>query len=137
MTKHDAETAFRDLRIVATYKGDKPAPWSSTNPNRNLVTVFRDAHRMSFNFWGLPAEPCLTERRELLTALRMAMDDAMNGSDSFELFCEDYDYDPDSRKAYKIYRACKEMHRKFMRLYMDDKDAFDATYEALTEELEG
>lgn len=136
MTKHTAETTFRDLRIVVTYKGDKPAPWSSTNLNRNLVTVFRGAHRMSFNFWGSPAEPRLTKHKDVLTAVRMAMDDAMNGSDSFELFCEDYDYDLDSRKAYKIYRACKETHRKFMRLYMDDKDAFDAAYEALNEVLE-
>ena len=136
MTKYNVEATLCGLRIVATYKGDKPAPWSSTNLNRHLVTVFRDAHRMSFNYWGSPAAPRLTERGELLEALRMAMDDAMSGSDSFELFCEDYGYDPDSRKAYKIYRACKEMHRKFMRLYMDDKYAFDVTYEALVDELE-
>jgi hypothetical protein len=40
----------------------------------------------------------------------------------FEEFCEELGYDPDSRKAERIYNECDKMARKLIRLFNDDEE---------------
>lgn len=52
---------------------------------------------------------------ELNTVLYSIMSDCSSAENSFtfEEFCSELGYDPDSRKAYKIWEACREQNEKF------------------------
>ena len=47
----------------------------------------------------------------------------------FEDFCSDLGYDPDSRKAERVWRACQETRGHMQRLFREDFDAFMAATE--------
>ena len=46
--------------------------------------------------------------------------DAISGSQSFEVFCDEMGYDEDSRKAEKIWKACQEATQKADNLSIGD-----------------
>lgn len=52
----------------------------------------------------------------LADVLNCLRSDAECGSESFENFCSDCGYDPDSRKAYGIWEACKDSRAKLAAL---------------------
>lgn len=60
---------------------------------------------------------------QILVLVPALKDIALAGADSFESFCDEFDYDIDSRKAEKIYKACKREYAKFERVsgFSDDE----------------
>lgn len=49
--------------------------------------------------------------------------DDQAGQETFESFCAEFDYDPDSRKAYATWEKCVETHKKLRRFLGSDFDA--------------
>ena len=55
-----------------------------------------------------------------ITAFYCFLGDAILGSQSFEVFCDEMGYDEDSRKAEKIWKACQEATQKADNLSIGD-----------------
>jgi hypothetical protein len=47
--------------------------------------------------------------------------DWQGGRETFEDFCSSFGYDEDSRKAYKIWEACKKSGEKLQKLFSADE----------------
>jgi len=67
---------------------------------------------------------------EVLASLRY---DAQAGQGSFDDFCSELGYDPDSREAERVHRACIAIRGKMERVFGED---FDALMDLDPEELE-
>lgn len=117
---------FDNLLVRATYKGDKPAPWSGEkypeNWNRHLVTVtnIETGARTSFDFWASIASPHINTVDDVLGALECFVSDATAGAEYFEDFCHEFGYDSDSITARRIYKACCRANAKLQRVYDGD-----------------
>lgn len=102
------------VHITAT-PGDKPAHWQPAGQHYR-VAIRTDLGRASFDYWG--------SRHDLengidcnpLDALGCFASDALSGYDSFKDFCGNFGYDTDSRKAERIWKACKASTTKAQRL---------------------
>lgn len=117
-----ATAKVQGYRVTATYRGDKAAPWEGKGPanyNRHTVTVSRDGKRLSFDFWASLIEPEVRDTDGLKSAFACFLSDAIAGARSFEEFCSEFGYDPDSRRAERIHRACQKALAKAERMGLD------------------
>jgi len=117
------------VNVSATYKGDKKwnvsdRPGAPQNWNNHRVTVTTENGKCSFEFWASIAHPKIQSESDIIGALSCFVSDAMSSKDSFEDFCSELGYDSDSRKAYKIFKACERSYVKFERI-IGDVDAYD------------
>jgi hypothetical protein len=89
------------------------------------VTIARGAEAVRINFHcgtghakdGVPTPPKL---QDVIYSLIM---DWQGGRETFKDFCACFGYDEDSRKAYKIWEACKANGEKLARLFSPDEIA--------------
>jgi len=109
---------FKNIRINAVYVGDEAAPFMPNNYNNHRVSVYNaDTHkRTSFKFWASMMSPELRTRYDALNALYCFIGDAVSGLDSFNDFCGNFGYDPDSRTAYKTWQTCQRSAAKALRV---------------------
>lgn len=121
--KHD----WKNWTVTATYTGSKAAPWGDGRENwnhHNVTVINRDnGKRTRFDFWASIMHPEIDTEYDLMNAFRCFVDDALAGSMSFHEFCADFGYDEDSRRAEKVWNACKRSTAKLTRIY--DGDLYD------------
>jgi hypothetical protein len=112
------KASFKNIRVSAVYVGDEPAPFLANNYHKHRVSVYNvdNRKRTSFKFWASVMNPELRSRYEVLNALYCFVSDAVSGLDSFEVFCSNFGYDPDSRSAYKIWQICQRSTVKALRV---------------------
>jgi hypothetical protein len=67
---------------------------------------------------------------DLLNALDCLISDAIAGEMDFYNFCNEFGYDFDSRKAEKVWKACKGATKKASRLFSDLYQTADQVREA-------
>lgn len=117
---------YQNYIVTANYTGSKPAAWNPSNYNHHTITVRNTdtGRKTSFDFWASIANPELETEYDILNAFRCFLEDACSGSESFEDFCSEYGYDTDSRKAEKVWKACKRAAVKFSRI-APDTDIYD------------
>ena len=111
-----------NYRIKATYQEDvKGFPFDdkdtmSHNKYNITITNMENKKRISFKFYGSFTDwqtgKIKLDRQELIYCLYCLLNDGLSGQDSFECFCSNFGYDEDSRKAYKIYKACQRSRDK-------------------------
>ena len=113
-----ATTTYKNFKITAEFDGLKVASWDEYNDRHNKVTIknLENGKRTSFDFWGSVRNPSLESDYDLLNAFCCFVSDALSGLYSFDEFCGEFGYDTDSRKAEKIYKACKRAYAKFERV---------------------
>lgn len=113
-----ATTTYKNFKITAEFDGLKVASWDEYNDRHNKVTIknLENGKRTSFDFWGSVRNPSLESDYDLLNAFYCFVSDALSGLYSFDEFCGEFGYDTDSRKAEKIYKACKRAYAKFERV---------------------
>ena len=70
--------------------------------------------------------PKFESEHDVLNAFYCFVSDALSGLDSFDEFCGEFGYDTDSRKAKKVYKACKRAYEKFKRVsgFADDDEFY-------------
>lgn len=115
---------FKNYKISSTFKGDKCWEMENANGlknwNNHIITVIdtETNRRLRFDFWSSIHQGYkdLEDEKALLWAFDCFLGDAISGEDSFEDFCSELGYDEDSRKAYKIWRACQRSADKFYRI---------------------
>jgi hypothetical protein len=120
---------FRDYSISAEYLGNKGAPFNDAkyenyNNHRVVVRNSKTRTRVQFEFWASLAEPELRKPSDLRNAFECFLTDAIAGEQDFAEFCSDFGYDEDSRKAERIYKACKRAAAQAHRLLGSD-DLYD------------
>ncbi len=84
-------------------------------------TLFYQGRRLTVDFYMGPAHVEAPTATDVVYSLCI---DAAAGEMGFFNFCDDYDYDSDSRKAEQIYKECERMAPKLRRLLGDDFDLF-------------
>lgn len=120
-------TTYKEFRITSTYKGDKKADWGNdvANWNRHIITVTNIATNLytKFEFWSSIARPVIETDYDLLNAFYCFVGDAISGNMNFAEFCSEFGFDEDSRKAERIWKACRHSMEKLTRIY--DGDIYD------------
>ena len=92
----------------------KPAAWQHA-VNNWRVTLKRKGRRMSVDFYGGSA---VTNPSASDVLFSLCLD--ANCCTSFEDFCGEFGYSPDSIQALKTYRACIVIGRKLQRFLGED-----------------
>ena len=118
---------WKNWTISTEYTGGKAAPWGNGRENwnhHNVTVKNRDNGEYTrFDFWASIADPEIRTEYDILNAFRCFVDDALAGKMSFSEFCSEFGYDEDSRRAEKIWKACKRSTEKLTRIY--DGDLYD------------
>lgn len=120
------KTTYKNFTLTSTYKGDKKANWGDDsryeNWNNHVISVRNNDNKKAtrFEFWESIQEREIKNERQLLWAFECFLGDVISGDYDFNEFCNEFGYDNDSRKAYKIYKACVRAKEKFSRIYNDD-----------------
>lgn len=130
---------WKDFTITATYTGSKPAPWNdnhSQNWNHHWITVSskETGKKTGFDFWASIANPELRSRYDVLNAFYCFVSDAISGMEDFPDFCAEFGYDEDSRRAEKVWKACKRSLEKLERVSGYPLDEIYDLCNALAEE---
>lgn len=124
MTTNHAPNTFG---ISMTYKA-KGLNTSQDNWQRYsfTVTLKRDGQKITMPYhMGIGhAKDGQTPAPKLIEVLDSLRLDASSADESFEDFCANFGYDPDSRKALATYKACQKARVKVQALLGDDFDAF-------------
>lgn len=114
------KTNFREFTISADFKGEKASPWDKNNFNHYVVKVKNNDNnkKTSFDFWvgDRLGKNYFNSDYELLNAFYCFVSDGLSAVDGFENFCSEFGYDTDSRRAEKIFKACKRSEEKLFRV---------------------
>lgn len=113
-------TAAGRITIDSTFLNDKSWSGNEQNWNNHEITILHDGKKTTFEFWGSILNPEITTDEENIFALYCFLSDSEAASKSFKDFCYDSGYDEDSRRAEKIYNACKKSLKKFNRIFNCD-----------------
>ena len=127
--KHYTVTA-RFLREVDHF----PNEGIQTNGNHNqfMVTVkntntgIRRAFTFPASIYDWQTGKKNMDADDLKNALVCLLEDSNIRGLSFSDFCNEYGYDTDSRKAYRIYKACKKQAEKVTALGLDPVEDYNA-----------
>lgn len=92
---------------------DKRDQWQC-EANDWRITLKYKGRRYSFDFWQGTSIKTAPTREGVLECLQS---DAQVETGSFEDFCANTCYDPDSRKAERIYKACVRTDKNLRRLF--------------------
>ena len=117
-------TTYKNFKITSTSLGNKcwNADEKQQNYNNHIVTVINiDLHKKTaFEFWGSIMNPEISTEQELLFAFYCFLSDGQGSRYGFSEFCSEFGYDEDSRKAYKIFKACEKSLKKAERIGIDE-----------------
>lgn len=100
------------MMIIAEVKYDNDVPYSKRDEWQRqahpwTVTLIRndtDA-KLTVPYWTGPG---ITREPTAEMVLESLRSDAWSGGGSFEEFCQESGYNPDSRRAYKTWTSCRE-----------------------------
>jgi len=114
----------RRVRLSVTYGAkldhDRQSDWQR-QANGYRCTLRYQGRRYSFDFWqgvGIASDPTAQ------VCLECLLSDAQAGEQSFEEFCGEFGYDPDSRKAEATWKAWRKTAAGMRRLLGDHFAAF-------------
>ena len=137
MNNNTTQFNYKQFTVTARYLKEVehfPNEGIQTNGlhNQFMVTVknTETKTRRAFVFTGSIADWKLgkdyMDTNDLKDALACLMSDAFSGEMSFKEFCSEFGYDTDSRKAYRIYEACKKQAAKVAALGLDPVEDYNA-----------
>lgn len=99
--------------------------------NKHRVTVLNlgSGAKVGFDFYGSTRDYFDGKKEmlelDLLHAFDCLLSDSVSGSDSFENFCSEMGYDPDSISHLRIYKECKKQFVKLEKLGISIDEAYD------------
>lgn len=116
-------TTYRNFKIVAKLQGSEINGAWSDNKVRNkyfvYVTNTDNGEKTRFTFWDSldsTQRGVVLDGDELLNAFYCFVSDALSAAGSFSDFCSEFGYDEDSRRAERIYKACKRSYKSLVRV---------------------
>jgi len=110
--------------------------WDSENKHnkfsvrvRNIITN----KSVIFDYFGSVQDynNCKVEmtHEENMFALYCILNDGLSGSESFEIFCDNFGYNTDSIKDKKIYKECMKSNEKLQRIEINNSNMYDLVNE--------
>ena len=90
--------------------------WKRTATKCNCKITFKN-QTYRFNYWMGSAHTKTPSKRDVLYSFVMDDVSGMN----FEDFCSEFGYDNNSKKALRIFEACKEQTKNFYRLFNEEE----------------
>lgn len=113
----DAITATVTYGNKAPY--DKLDDWQmSANPW--TVALRRRGRSLTLDYWTGSAITDEPTAKDVLESLAL---DASSGENDFEEFCKEFGYDEDSRRALRIWKACRSMSVRLKRFLGNDYES--------------
>ena len=103
-----------------------PKEWANEYSVGNRRNKFKITVRVGKAYTSFVYYDCISNYEkgvktiDVMEAFECFVNDAISGSDSFYNFCNDIGYDEDSRRAEKIWKACKMSLTKLKRLFNGD-----------------
>ena len=126
-------TNYKNFKIVAKLQGAEiNKEWNDNKPRNKYfvyVTNTDNGEKTRFTFWDSldnTQRGVVLDGGELLSAFYCFVSDVCSGLYSFHEFCGEFGYDEDSRKAERIFNACKRSYKSFSRVSgLDDSSIYD------------
>lgn len=97
-------------------KCDLADEWKRTATKYNCKITFKNK-TYRFNFWMGSAHTKAPSKKDVLYSF--IMNDVTDMD--FEDFCSEFGYDNNSKKALRIFKACKEQTENFYRLFNEEE----------------
>lgn len=122
------KTEIRNFRISAS---ENPVytscPWDAREHNRYTITITNkdNGKKTRFYYYTSVARPEMNGVDELKQAFDCFLSDSECGAMDFREFCGELCYDEDSRKAFKIWRACVRSLGRLQDIGFDMNDIGD------------
>ena len=113
---------FSTRRAANNPNMDHDKQWHET-ANHWTVTIGKHGSSSKATFYYSQGS---AERPKLETVLECLILDASAGLETFDVFCDEMGYGEDSRKAYRIWEACRNTEAQLRRLLGDN--AMDEAY---------
>jgi hypothetical protein len=110
----------RRVRLEANYGEARGEGFEGAYHNWRVTLKYR-GRQLTTDFFGgaMVTDPSAAD---VLSSLLM---DARVGEETFEDFCSDFGYEPDSRDAHKTWQACTRMAPRVRRLLGDSLELFE------------
>ena len=107
-----------ELKTIKTRNDetDKKDEWTRTATKYVCKLTFKN-QSYTFNYWIGSAHTKAPSKKDVLYSF---FADDVTGMD-FEDFCSEFGYDNDSKKALRIFKACKEQTENFYRLFNEEE----------------
>lgn len=111
------------LTMVAEWAIENPniPEWRDANHWKITLSVKGHGSRVIYFSMGFGLGNRKPTIPEVLESVQMSVSIA---NDPFEIWCADYGYDPDSRKAERTYRACQSLADTLTYLFGDHYQTF-------------
>lgn len=121
MPRSDLAKLCDSLRITCTavYGANKTSPNDFKGSHPYRVTLRKGRRTLSTDFFMGSAHTSEPTAADVLSCL---CSDTFAGEQTFEDFCSELGYDPDSRKAERTWKTCRSMAPKVRRFLGDDFD---------------
>jgi len=106
------------------------AEWTDENPNMTDMPPGSSHWKVTLRYQGrqmtvpFSMGPALSHEPTAADVLECLLSDASSADEDFENWAADLGFDPDSRRAERIYRTVQRQTLKLSRLLGDDYDAF-------------
>lgn len=119
------KTLAEQVTITSEY-GRTRKPWDQYDEWQKEAHPYRVRMRykgrsLTVDFWMGQAHTAEPDAEGVLDCL---LSDASAGEQDFHEFCSEFGYDEDSRKAEKVWKACKQTAPKLRRFLGDDYETF-------------
>lgn len=126
-------TTYKNFKIVAKLQGAEiNEAWNDNEPRNKYfvyITNMETGEKTRFTFWDSlnnTQRGVVLDGEELLNAFYRFVSEACCGLYSFSEFCNEFGYDEDSRKAERIFNACKRSYKSFSCVSgLDDSSIYD------------
>lgn len=108
-----------NLRASFRYGEAKGEGWDASVHNWRVTLKYK-GRQLTTDFFG----GSMVENPNAADVIHCLVMDAELGSQSFESFCWEFGYDPDSMSAHKLWKACSKQAPRVKRLLGDDYEYF-------------
>jgi len=109
------------VRADVAYGTEAPPDGFPSGSNPWRVTLRYQGRQLTVPFYTGPA---IEREPSAADVLNCICSDTFAGEQTFEEFCSEFGYDPDSRKAERTWKACAAMAPRVRRLLGADFDTF-------------
>ena len=124
MVKIENFGGITGLTVKLVYKGDKEAPFNSSNWYRHIITLTYNKKSIRFDFWASIAEPEITTKKQLIGAIECILLDGITGKeyqyysidDGTQAIMDEFGYS-DFKEAKRVFKGVVKTYEKLEKLF--------------------
>jgi len=116
----------RGIEFSATRTINKICPpWDDSkhiHGDAYVIELTRNGKSIRFNFWNSAKDALNNIKPTRYDVLANVSSGVLDNTMTFEQFCDTYDYNSDSMKAHKTYKACAALAVKLQKIFITDEE---------------